>query len=665
MIKRNVIKAFIIIIVLLASAPFVIADTIIDKTIRVGGDNHRPPYQYINDNGIYKGFSIDIMNAIAIEMLFDVEFKPMPWYEVTSSLDKGEIDIVLGMTNSRYFNNIYEFSDSYLNISDAIFVRYDNKYIVDLEDLSSVRVAVQRDNYPQEILNYVDEKSLHYVDNQQQGILLLMMGNIDAFVGDKLVGMYTIQKWKQTSFIKIVGAPIQKVEYCFIVKSENEDLIKLINKGLSSIKKSGAYEKIYNKWFGEIIRTPAEIRKEITETVLILLGIGIVVFLIILRMNQLLKKEIRKRTRELEQANNQLIVNNEKIMKEDIYKRQILNSLFSAMITLELDGTVGFCNTKARKLLQLFNSEEIEGKSIYETCLDRFIDFEHVKGVLANEISFINDESKLVTHKEERVFRYYVNSLIDTNEELGGALVSIKDITEEKKMQQFLYHKDKMSSLGQLMANIAHEIRNPLMSIKTFTELLPEKINSGKFQQKFLKYVPRELDRINNLITDLLDYAHPQVTHKEEFPLDYLIEEVLGLFETKISKEEVAVYTNISDDIRIYGNRKQIKQVLINLILNSIYAMKKDPKLTIYSDADNDKCTLSICDNGIGIPEQYINKVIEPFFTLKKNGSGLGLSICYEFIRENGGDIKIESIENNGTCVTIILPTEKGLGENE
>ena len=637
----------------------VMADTSVDKAIRVGGDNHRPPYQYINDNGIYKGFSIDIMNSIAIEMLFDAEFRPMPWYEVTSSLEKGEIDVILGMAKSTYFSSIYEFSDPYMDISDAIFVRYDNNYIIDLEDLSSLRVAVQKDNYPQELLNYVDKASLNYVDNQQQGILLLMMGTIDAFVGDKLVGMYTIQKWKQTNFIKIVGAPIQAVEYCFVAKTENEKLIKLINKGLVSIKSNGTYEKIYNKWFGEIIQTPAEIDKEITQKVLIVIGIGIIIFIFILRINQLLKKEIKKRTWELEETNNKLIETNEKIIKEDIYKKQILNSLFSAMITLEQDGTVGFCNTNAKKLLQLVGSEEIEGKSIYETSLDKFIDFQHVRDVLGNEISFINSESELETPYGERIFRYYVNRLIDTKEELGGVIISIKDITEEKKMQKSLHHKDKMSSLGQLMANIAHEIRNPLMSIKTFTELLPEKISNDKFRRRFLEYVPQELDRINYLVTDLLDYARPQVTRKEKFYLNQLVDEVLGLFNTKINKEKVMLSIDISDDTRVYGDRNQIKQVLINLILNSIDAMNKNPQLKIYSKLYNSTCTLSICDNGIGIPKQYINHVMDPFFTLKKNGTGLGLSICYEFIMENSGEIYIESEENVGSCVSITLPTEK------
>src|SRR5690554_4306238 len=138
--KNRGIIFFIVTILSLISVSTVYATTTVDYTIKVGGDNHRPPYQYINDNGIYKGFSIDIMNAIAIEMLFDVEFKPMPWYEVISSLQKGEIDIVLGMTDSHHLNKTYRLSDSYLNISDAIFVRYDNKYIIDLEDLSAVRV---------------------------------------------------------------------------------------------------------------------------------------------------------------------------------------------------------------------------------------------------------------------------------------------------------------------------------------------------------------------------------------------------------------------------------------------------------------------------------------------------------------------------------------------
>lgn len=658
--KRYVFILCIIIIIFSLNVSHVIANPNLNRAIRIGGDNHLPPYQYINDNGIYKGFSVDIMNAIAIEMGLDIELHPMPWYLITSSMHKGEIDAILGMTRPDYYKNKYLFSNPYITMSSGIFARYDNKHVVDLEDLSSVRVAVQKDNCPQEILKYVDQKALTYVDNQQQGILLLMMGKVDAFVGDRLVGMYTIQKWKQTNFIKIVGEPIAVTEYCFVTNKENTQLIHLLNTGLEKIRDNGTYEKIYNKWFGEIIRTPEEIRKEIFNKVLIVLGAAAAVFIIIIRLNQLLKREIRKRTRELAEANKQLIENNEKIRKEYLYKKQVLDSIYSGLLTLEQDGLINFCNTNARKFLQEINCEEIVGKNIYETSMDKLINFKHVEGALVNGAAYIDREKEITVNQEERVIRYYVYPLKGTREEPSGAIISFRDVTNEKRMQKSLIQKDKMSALGQLVATIAHEIRNPLMAIKTFTDILPDKIDNERFRERFLKYVPRELERIQCLVVDLLEYARPRKAVKEQFQLKELINEIITLFRNKFREHSVELIIAIPDGVNICADRQQIKQVLINLILNSMEATKANGTINISAQVQREKCVITISDNGEGIPKHFIHQVMNPFFTLKRNGTGLGLSICYELVKENGGEIHITSSEKKGTTIDITLPMPKG-----
>lgn len=660
MTKKLFISLIIILIIFNITVFQINGEPLINKSIRIGGDNHAPPYQYLNDNGIYKGFSVDIMNAVAIEMGLDIEFKPMPWYQLQSSIQKSEIDVILGMANSPYLESICQLSDPYINISNAIFVRYDNNHIVNLEDLSYVRVAVQKDNCPQEVLNHVDPESLIFVENQQQGILLLMMDKADVFVGDKLIGLYTIQKWKQTNFIKIVGEPIHEMGYSFAVKPEDQEYIELFDIGLNNIKKNGIYGKIYNKWFGELIKTPSEVRSELIKKVIIVLVFILGLFLIVLRMNQLLKIQVKKRTSDLAEANNQLLEYNEQIIKQDLFKKQILNSLFSSMITLENDGIISFYNINAKKLLNTVESKGVLGKSIYDTCLGKFIDFQHVRDVLENNISFCQHEKKVIINQVERIYSYYVNSLIDSHGELGGAIISIKDVTEEKRMQKSLLHKDKMSALGRVVAVMAHEIRNPLTAINTFTELLPEKIDNEKFRDRFLEYVPKELDRINYLVTDLLEYARPSMARKEKFILKYLVDEVIGLYKEEFNEKKIKIKIDIPCDIKVFCDRQQIKQVLVNLILNSIDAVNKNPCLSISATLNVSKCIIKVCDNGAGIPNKYIKKVMEPFFTLKKTGTGLGLSICYEYIKENDGEIYIESKENTGTCVSIMIPAEKG-----
>ncbi|TCO68862.1 type 2 periplasmic-binding domain-containing protein [Marinisporobacter balticus] len=130
--------------------------------------------------------------------------------------------IKLGLEISKEYEKTYDFSLPYLMIENSIFVKKDSKFIAVIEDLNSVKVGIQKGNIPKELRKYIRKDSVQYVENQQQGFLLLMMGKIDAFIGNRLTGLYTIQKMKQTNFIKIVGQPISPEEYGFDFKKENE-----------------------------------------------------------------------------------------------------------------------------------------------------------------------------------------------------------------------------------------------------------------------------------------------------------------------------------------------------------------------------------------------------------------------------------------------------------
>lgn len=646
-----------VLILLLCVTSPLSAASVPQRSIRVGGDNHLPPYEYVNDNGIYKGFNVDIMHAIAIQAGLDFELQPMPWYALSSAMDKGEIDVIQGMALSEATGFLYDFTEPYLTVSRGIFVRWDNNYVVDLEDLANIRVAVQKGNVPAPLLQHVDVDNLIYVDNQQQGILLLMMGNIDAFVGNKLVGLYTIQKWMQTNFIKVVGGPIEPAKYGIAVSKGNPELVKVFNNALKEIKANGTYDKIYMKWFGEIIQTPAEIWANIFNKLLWAVGGISFVFLVILRWNQLLKKEVRKRTVELAEANNLLRENNVRIEKADRFKEQILDTVFHGVITLEKNGIINFSNSEARELLAHFGEGEIVGCPASRSHLDKFIDYPILVQALQEGSSCIDKEKTVVIEGEEKIFSYSIYPLKYGGEELNGAIVTFRDITREKQLQEKLIYRDKMQSLGELVAVIAHEVvRNPIMAIKTFIELIPTKLDNRDFRMQLSHHVPQELERISKLVSDLLEYARPRRARKEDVHVAGLLDEILSLFKRKFAKNNISIFSEVSPNTVICADRQQLKQILINLIINSIQAIRDQGFIEINVAEQGDNCVLKVKDNGVGIPAQYLGKVMDPFFTLKKDGSGLGLSISYQLVKEHGGNIDIESKEGQGTTVTVVLP---------
>ncbi len=627
-----------------------------DRSIVIGADNHLPPYSYVNDNGIFKGFYLDIARAIAVEAGIDVELYPMPWYEVEEELADNRIDAVLGM-NVNTTSPSFILSYPVLQSSEGIFVRRDNKYIVNLEDLRHVKVAIHRGNVTMDILNQLDPDNIEYVDNQQQGIQMLMAGKIDAFIGDRLSGLYTIQKWKQENFIKVVGDPINVRGYGIAVKKEDEELIKLFNKGLEAIKVNGTYDKIYKKWFGETVSTGLRLTRQILAVLVMVLVSIAVIFFLILRWNSALKKEVEKRTSELDMANKQLLFQKERLENDDRFKEEILNSVLYGMVTLDRNGTITFINYQGLDIFGI-EREEIIGANINDTMLSHFFDKDKIANVLDKGKHYRNYEIDIVLDNVIKTFNYNFYPLRGKGNSITGAILNFRDISEEKRLKAELARKDKMRALGLMVAGFAHEIRNPLTSIKTFTDLIPQKINNENFRNKFVEIVPSEINRLNSLITDLLEYSKPKRSNRQMINVKQIFDSVFVLFSKQIKDRGIDFEVKIDRDAMIYADKHQMKQVFINLMLNSLEAVRDGGRIKLYANRLNNLTEVVIEDNGRGISKENLDRVMDPFFTTKKDGSGLGLFICYQIVRENRGRMSIDSQPGLGTKVTITLPSQ-------
>lgn len=628
----------------------------IERSIKIGADNHLPPYSYVNDNGIFKGFCLDIIRAVAIEVGVDIELHPMPWYEVKDRLLNKEIDAAIGM-NVNASDPHFAVSEPLITSSEAIFVRKNNKYIIDLEDLKNVKVAVHRGNASQLILDHIDAEDIHYVDNQQQGIQMMMAGKVDAFVGDKLTGLYTIQKWKQDNFIKIVGEPINERVYSVTVREEDRELVKLFNKGLQAIKANGTYDKIYKKWFGEALNPSLRLTRKLLTISGIILVIVFIVFMLILRWNAVLKEEVDKRTAELDMANKQLLYQKEQLESADRFKEEILNSVLTGIVTVDRCGNITFINSRGLDIFEL-KKEDILGQGIKKTFLADFFDQEKIASVMEGGNYYRNQEVNVARGGTIKTFNYNIYPLRERSKNITGAIINFRDITQEKKLKAELARKDKMQALGLMVAGFAHEIRNPLTSIKTFIDLLPSKLDNRVFREKFMEIVPKEINRLNSLITDLLEYSKPRRPNRQAIEVKEILDSIYPLFHKQIRDKRVNFVADIGENTCISADKHQVKQVFINLILNSLEAVSLEGLIKVVSRCVNGFTEITIEDNGEGIPGEHLDKVMDPFFTTKKDGTGLGLFICYQIVQENGGHISIESQVGTGTKVTIKLPSQ-------
>lgn len=314
--KRKTLICFSIIAILFflmrntTSQKALIEDSII---LRVAGDNNHPPYEYIDESGIYKGFNVDIMNALSIELGLDIELLPMEWSKALDSLERKEVDLIQGISKTKEREEKFLFTTPTVINSQAIFVRKETGIITGIEDLSGTQVALQEGDINYEAIGGIKDVVVVPKTNQRQAIDALLNEEVDAFVGNKLTGTYYLQKLKNSHLVKIVGEPMKVTEYGPATYLGNETLVVMLNEGLANLKKNGTYDKIYKKWFGEEIFNRKDIIRVYLKEFLVVAGIVLLVIILFILWNKRLKSEVNKRTKELQSANKDLLLHQKKI----------------------------------------------------------------------------------------------------------------------------------------------------------------------------------------------------------------------------------------------------------------------------------------------------------------------------------------------------------------
>jgi signal transduction histidine kinase len=250
----------------------------------------------------------------------------------------------------------------------------------------------------------------------------------------------------------------------------------------------------------------------------------------------------------------------------------------------------------------------------------------------------------------------------------NSATIAIENaqlIENMKKTKKVMARADRLAGIGQLAAGIAHEIRNPLVAIKTSAQLLPDRYNDEEFRTYFSTIVASEIDRATKKINDLLDYARPSAPFFQQENINEIIEGMVAFVKNDAYKKEQTIEINLSQELpTITLDRQQMKQVFINLLFNAIHSTPEKGKISITtkkrtkSNGPTDFIQVEVSDTGVGIPEEDLEKIFTPFFTTKakEEGSGLGLAMTHQIIEEHEGTIDVQSRINQGTTFTINLP---------
>lgn len=645
-----------------------------DETLRIAFNPNAAPYHFIDKDGYFAGMHIDMMNWIADKKNIKAIYIP---YETNSecinALNNKKVDVVLGhKTNDKaasglqYTNELS--SSSLCLIASNEFARtIDDSH--DYRKYSAVIEFGTAANY-----NMLKMGIRRYLSKADQVAVLesLTSGQADIAIAVYDSCMYLLNASGLKNEYTVLRRYVSPISYAMVVRQNDIHIFNLIESGLTEMRASGSYEKIFKKWQLEDERFIAiERMRKIIFLVVSITCITIIVVLFNIMINKMLKRKVEEKTKELYDANKELDRRMIQIQSDSRNRYGMIEFSPSGMVSFDTNFQITLINNAALYL-----------SGTKESCLGRDVRDLKVFGDILKSIDYdifsleyySEKVSRPVTIEvggvtDRKVYRYNIYSSRDETG-ISSILLNVEDVTVEEQKKQELFAKEKNRSLNLLIAGIAHEIKNPLMAIRTAASLLKVQGNEPEVQKAFTKFVPGEVDRINQLVDGLINYARPVKGKREVANLTSIVRECLYLTKFGAKYDNIRYRINLEESVFVYVNRDKIKQALINVIMNSIESMEiklnKEQNRMLVMNIDVNKYSewamVCIRDEGVGMSESQISRCMEPFYTTKAASTGLGLALVRQYIEENDGNIEIRSVLGRST--TIILKFRK-VDDNE
>lgn len=322
-------------------------------------------------------------------------------------------------------------------------------------------------------------------------------------------------------------------------------------------------------------------------------------------------------------------------------------------------------NNISEQMLKL-SFEEVQDKEAEDVLPPQIND---LFGQAHKSPSVFIKELDIPIHGRNMLFETSTSILRDGKDSFLGYIVLLRDITEIQHLKKEVLRKERLASLGSLAAGVAHEIRNPLSSIKGFATYFKERYREVPEDQKTADIMIKEVERLNRVIGQLLEFARPMNVVRKEVNLIDTIRHSIEMIKSQAGAKGVQIVSDDMPDEPFYAyiDQDKIGQVLLNLYLNAMDAMDNGGilKVSVEKDTVNSNVTVRVTDTGHGIPSQDLGRVFDPYFTTKQSGTGLGLAIVHKILEAHSGQIKITSSEDQGTTVSVILPSGERSNDDE
>ncbi len=388
--------------------------------------------------------------------------------------------------------------------------------------------------------------------------------------------------------------------------------------------------------------------------------------------------QLRHHQAEIESAQAELHHRFEEVAELKNYTDSIFGSVTSGIVTLDLDGRVATLNPAAEMLSGLF-APDVKGRY----CQEVFAHSPEMGELLMDTLerrSGLGYMSLTLKRPNGSTLPIEMSTAPLRGREGKdlGVVGVFRDVTVLRELEEQLRRSDRLAALGTLAAGLAHEIKNPLTSLRTFTRFMPRKFDDPRFRERFQRVVPHELERINAIVEQLLELARPARLAFQSVRLAEVLDRALDLYANQIEAKSIDVRREYARDCPpIQADPEYLYQAFLNLVANALEAMEPDGRLTLrvgWSHGDGGSPSarptgsgrhvkVEIEDTGRGISSSEADKVFNPFFTTKASGIGLGLALTHKIVEDHRGRIAFRSAPGIGTTFRMILPETPSAGD--
>ena len=336
-----------------------------------------------------------------------------------------------------------------------------------------------------------------------------------------------------------------------------------------------------------------------------------------------LTEELQKKNRELETALG--------------FLDSVIQGIDEAIVVLDNRKEIIMTNRASERLFNV-DAQSVRGKSV---------------DILRFPLDLSKSSYTVEDRERERVFSVSI-SQVSNRDDFAGYVLLIKDITAMKEKEAEDSRNKRLMAMGEMMASIVHELRNPLCSIELYSSMLYRELK-GTSYEAIARGVSGGVQNLNNFLSNMLYFAKPRIPKNTLFRIDTVVEETISMISPVVQTREISVHQDV-EPFCLQGDPGLLKQAIMNILLNAVQAMESGGEIRVFTEFTEGYLRLNIKDSGKGIDRTIMDRIFDPFFSTKEEGTGLGLSIALRIMQSHGGSISIKSTPGQGTVFTLQFP---------